>query len=432
MPLVYTTTEGRDPNIVELLAVNQGVERPLVQGLTSSIVENLSVVPGATVTAALDDLAAGVAPPTGYVSRHVYVNPASTRVGTTYAGVVVEAAPAAWTDPSHIPPGNIFEVVTVGCGGSGASSTAGHGVSDTSSDAPGGGGAFQKVEYTRADLIAALPIPFTVPLGPVGGAPTSTNALNTIVSGNVGIAGSQCDFGSLQFSGGGGGGGATTQIGVGGHTSVGGAGGGCLGNGTSGGIVASATLGGAPVLAAGVTNTGYGGAGASSTQAAAGTASVWGGSSGGTGRASGAADGAEGGTALYGAAGGGVGGTTRLTGVEARAGGRGGRSGGTLGGAGGLGATGTGAQNGAPGQPGLDGNATHGGSGGGGGGGARTTTATSSATGGDGGEGGFPGGGGGSGGSGAVQDGGAPSTGFGISGRGGPGGDAMIMVTGKL
>lgn len=63
MPLVYTTTEGADPNIVELLTVNQGVERPLVQGLSSDIVANESTVPGATVTAALDSLAGGAPAP---------------------------------------------------------------------------------------------------------------------------------------------------------------------------------------------------------------------------------------------------------------------------------------------------------------------------------------------------------------------------------
>jgi hypothetical protein len=40
MPRVYTTTVGGDPSIVELSTPSQNVERPLVQELTSDIVEN--------------------------------------------------------------------------------------------------------------------------------------------------------------------------------------------------------------------------------------------------------------------------------------------------------------------------------------------------------------------------------------------------------
>lgn len=56
MPLVYTTTTGPDPNIVELATPSQNVERTLVQNLDSSIVQNLSAVSGANVTDALNTL----------------------------------------------------------------------------------------------------------------------------------------------------------------------------------------------------------------------------------------------------------------------------------------------------------------------------------------------------------------------------------------
>lgn len=62
--LVYTTTEGADPNVVELLTPSQGITRPLARALTSSIVANESSVPGATVTQALDQIAALLAPGT--------------------------------------------------------------------------------------------------------------------------------------------------------------------------------------------------------------------------------------------------------------------------------------------------------------------------------------------------------------------------------
>lgn len=62
MPLVYTTTEGGSPNVLELLTPANNIARALVQALTSSLVENLSSVAGEDLTEALDALAAVAAP----------------------------------------------------------------------------------------------------------------------------------------------------------------------------------------------------------------------------------------------------------------------------------------------------------------------------------------------------------------------------------
>lgn len=62
MPLVYTTTEGGNPNIVELSTPSQNVQRPLVQDLTTDIVRNVSGLPGASLSQALLDIVAATVP----------------------------------------------------------------------------------------------------------------------------------------------------------------------------------------------------------------------------------------------------------------------------------------------------------------------------------------------------------------------------------
>ena len=153
MPLVYTSTEGRDGNSLELAQMDKGAARPLLRDLDGLLLTT-----------------------NGYLSRVGFVNGASSRVGTTFAGVQLQASPLVWTTAAQIPLGNWFMIILWGAGGpgsGGSSATVGAGY-------PGGGGCRRVLIVPRALLIALLPIAITIPLGPAGSA--GTNAVNGIAA----------------------------------------------------------------------------------------------------------------------------------------------------------------------------------------------------------------------------------------------------------
>lgn len=335
----------------------------------------------------------------GYLSRHVYVNAGSVKVGTIFAGAVVQAA-ATFTTSADVPPGNFFDVVEVGAGGPGS----GANQNATSGGYGGGGGCYRRFRLSRAELIALLPVTLVIPLGPAGGAG------NTGSNPGVGTAAAPTAFGPFKaYAGGAGARGEAV-----GRASA--TGGGSLGTGASPGTSATAQDGGLP----GDTGRGKGTGGA--------------GCVGGTGSAEtsqcsedGGASGANvhsvsgtGGRALRGGGGGGAGGQWNT--IGAQDGGDGGSSGVSAdaerggGGTGGAHAA-SGGTPGTAGAAGADGTIDHAGSGGGGGGAGGTTSGAGN--GGTGGDGGFPGG----------ASGGGGGSGSGTGGDGGKPGDAAIILT---
>jgi hypothetical protein len=84
MPLVYTTTTGGDPNVVELSTPNQNVERALLQRLTTDIVANTSGLPGSSLSAALLSIVGNAVPRAPIVTAFGY---------TAGANLVLELLP---------------------------------------------------------------------------------------------------------------------------------------------------------------------------------------------------------------------------------------------------------------------------------------------------------------------------------------------------
>jgi hypothetical protein len=375
------------------------------------------------------EIAATAAEP-GYVSRHVYVNAASAAIGTTYAGVMVEAL-VTFTTAAQLPPGNRFTIDVFPPGGSASGGRAVSGATlNCQGGAGGGGAAHNQATIARADIIARLPITMTIPLGPAGGAAVvDASGVGTYPASNPGAAGGQCSFGSLLTSFGGGGGGFA-QGNPTGNVPAGGAGGGVQSAGGGSGGTTAPVQGGNPttlfVLGVGNPNSGYGGADCLGTASAAGLKSAWGGASGGSGRTN-DGTGGIGGDTTYGCAGGGSAATRNTLTATPFGGSAGGCSNfpaNSTRAAGGTGADGTTSALATAGAPGATGVYPFGGNGGGAGGDARASNANSVATGGAGGAGGFPGGGGGGGGLAIV------GTGTATSGPGGKGGDACIVLTG--
>ena len=181
MVLVYTTETGGDPNSVALLTPNQNVERPLARSLTSDDVRNVSAVAGSTVSDALDDIDGRLTPPNGYVERHVYVDPASSRLGTTFAGVVCEQA-VIWFTEADMPRGNFFVVDTAAPGGGGSGGPAVHHSTDIRCGTGAGAGARNRSTYARADVIAALPIAIIAGLGGLGTAGAGPTTVSVPIS----------------------------------------------------------------------------------------------------------------------------------------------------------------------------------------------------------------------------------------------------------
>lgn len=447
MALVYTFDEGPDQSVVELATTNRDVVRSRMRTLDSDLVLNASIVSGTTVSDALDTLGTATILPNGYVSRHVYVNAASTMIGQSFAGVTIEAA-VTWTTPEDVPPGNYLDF-DLGAGGGGG----GGGHLDTSIARTGGGGAGGGARpptwsYARADVLAMLPLVISVGLGGAGG-------LGLIMTGAVvtrastdGANGGDTTVGPMGAFGGGGG---PTGRGVGGVRG-GGTGGGMISAGDVASLVPNAAaVGGAPLTItpssyggtqanADLIVTDYGGAGHVSygvdTLIQVGSsASVWGGASGAPGGNATPNVFAAGGQSKYGGGGGGSGGGGTITPGQSSPGSDGGgrltaatrRGGGGLGGA----SSGTNGVPASPGAPGAAGDAWHAGDGGGGGGGHTGNNFVSGPgnTAGAGGAGGFPCGAAGGGGAFRLQ---ASAGVVNTCGDGARGGDGFVMVTGRL
>lgn len=432
--LVYTTNVGDNPSYLSVVTPHTVVQA-LLQLLSTDIVVGSpdSPFPGQslseTLTTILNILIATDANGRpGYVARYGWVNAASSRLGSMFAGVQLEAAPVLWTDPIHIPPGNVFDFRqwgSAGGSGSGAACRSGTGSASIGGGGPSGGAAMNRWVCTRADLIAALPISFATPLGGAGGASIVSTTIS-ITNGNPGLIGGMNSIlgtGLAYFAGGGFQGAGGTSSGAG-HGAAGG-GGGQLGN------AISASQGGAPYetppTVGSVVFYQRGGPPANSrpTSGASGVSNwaVWsgagGGSSGGTNSTT------YGGRSRYGGCGGAQGGRTNLSGAAGVGAGEGGNHDTSLAAApwgGGGGAAGTG--NGGDGGDGPDGSVDEGGQGGGGGN-AGSGNTVESARGGDGGRGGFPGGG--SGGGGGSYS--STPTANSISGAGRPGGDGLTLLT---
>ena len=440
MTLVLTTDVGPPGGVLDILTPAQSSTRQRAQTLDSSLVANVSSVAGGTVTAALETLNAAIRPPTGYISRRVFVNAASTFIGQQYAGVTAEAAITFTTAAQLAALGNRFVVDVFGpASGSGS----GNGRVNATANCPGGSGsggaAHNQQEYSLADLIAALPIVITAPLGATGGASVQAVGVATSVAGNVGnVPAGPASFGNLCTAFTGGAGGAANNN-VSPICASGGAGGGILGAG-QGQDVGTNTIqrGGAPASIPSASgsavvenaNVGWGGAHATSANPASGSASVWGGASGGSGHTNQGAGG-QGGDSVWGcAAGAGAPNRNTLTAgpINGSPGGCSNSPINTTRAAGGLGADGAGTQTAQDGAPGATGVYPAGGNGGGSGGDARSTTAvTGVANGGRGGDGGFPGGGAGAGGPGLASVAATAN-----SGPGAKGGDSCVVLTGYI
>ncbi len=348
----------------------------------------------------------------GYLSRFVYANSGSAAVGTTFAGETVAAVPASWTTSADVPDGNWLEFDPIGGGGGGAAGAAvqtSGGASFASGGGGGGGGAkHPTVRLSRADVLAQLPLAFTLSLGGAGGTAVA-QAVNGGTTGTNGVSGvTSTVVGatlSIEFGAGGGGAGGVNGGAAGGW---GGGGGGILG---SAGVASATATGGNPLpglVGAAATVAGFstfGGAGGGDDVTGGanqpGGTSLFGGAGGGGGgkaAASGGAAliGAVGGFSVYGAGGGGGGGSATETGAPASIGG----------GAGGAGGVGAPQRGGAGGAGGASAQA------------AASSTATAGAPG------AFPGGGGGGGGA-ALST----TSGTATSGAGGAGGDAALVIT---
>lgn len=352
--------------------------------------------------------ATGSAP--GYLSRRVFVNAASTKIGTTFAGVVCEAA-VTLTTAADLGAGNWFLVVCWGGGGAGANGNMANPSNSTGSGGGGGGGARRARIFSRAEAIAQLPIVIAAGLG--AAPPARVTTVNTTQASNQG---GSANFGTLCSAFGGGGGFLN-----GGTSSIAGCGGGHGLPGPNGAAAGPLTGGGNNVATA----SGVGGSGAGASTADGLFAMGGGGAAGGGGQTGGLGVSKAGGVGDEGGGGGGGGGTIGAlqTLANSIAGGIGGASSPTLLAISSTGGGGTAGAAGLPGGAGGDGadaaSPEWSGAGGGGGGGSPVT----SSIGGPGGKGGFPAGGGGAGGSTHGVAGTA------TAGIGGTGGDCCVMLT---
>lgn len=366
----------------------------------------------------------------GFLSRRVFVNASSAKVGTTFMGVTVEAVPASFADIDDFGDGGLFRIGLAPPGGSGTSGRRGTATASAGGNAAGGGGAFREIWVSRAQLVTLLAAGAISTSVGIGGAAVTgpTSSATSYTTNNAGNNGSgPAVFGPWScYQGAGGKAGAAS-----GAARAGGGGGGLLSAGTGGDTTSTASTGGEPMpgtatnSATGNLTTLYGGGACgvpAGTAAFKGGSSVWGGASGAAGTATGTASG-EGGDSEHGAAGGGSGG--RANGAGADAGGAGGVTAGRSSrAAGGTADTGSGARTGGDGADGADATDVWRGLGDGGGGGGGASSSNAAATGGNGGDGGFPGGGGGAGGTAQAQSAAQTSTG----GTSGVGGDGLIII----
>lgn len=358
----------------------------------------------------------------GFLSRRGFVNAASSRLGTTFAGCTLEAATTLLT-AADLGKGNWFIVDAAASGGGGAGGNLTG--ADGQGGPAGGGGARRRAIYTRAEMIAMLPIVISAALaGTAGIGRTSVNNVTTIPN-TPGGNGGTAAFG--RFFAGGGSGGSSNLTGR--HAG----GGGGLFDAPTPGTTTAAQLGGVPAATAGAAGLFLEGAGHGSTAVAGpypGVPAIYGGASGGSSGQTDTVSAGDGGCSSFGGGGGGSGRSSSSTLTAGLAGGDGG-SRRTLAnqtsGGGAAGGPGTAADNlaPAPGAAGADGDAEVSGSGGGGGGnnGGNVTTFRAGA----GGAGGFPGGGGGGGGSTRISQFSARTC---VGGDGAAGGDALVLITG--
>lgn len=342
--------------------------------LTTDEIQNLSDLPGLTLTDALDSVAPATGTENGYLTQTVIPS------GTT----------VVWTNVNQIPAGDFFRVIEVGGGSSGSGGMRQPGGNASSGGACGGGGCFRELFFSRADLVTLVTavggLTIIAAAAVAGGAGRASGNNGAQLPG---AAGNFSQFGPFKAFGGGGP--LLVAPGVDALTNSGGGGGALSAGQTGTGSICA--FGGAPSIhfttISGdiLDGTGVGGGAggfpdnastAAGLTARSGCNSEDGGSGGGCAAGSAATNGSgSGGTACRGGGGGG-GGAAITAGGVARAAGNGGSSGGTSGGT---------AAAGAPGGNGLPGNTTHAGTGGAGGG-----------VGFNGGDGGFPGGAGGGGG----------------------------------
>lgn len=367
----------------------------------------------------------------GFLSRRVYANASSAKVGTTFMGVTVLAAPASFTAMSDFADGAKFRIGLAAAGGSGSCGSRGTATACSGSNPGGGAGAFRELWVSRAQLVTLLSagnISVAIGLGgaSVTGPSSSATSFTACTQGNNGSG--PTTFGPWScFQGGGGNGG-----GAAGSARAGGAGGGLLSAGGGGTTGTAATTGGAPLPigavatpTAAVNTSLFGGGGciaASGTNGGTGNPSLFGGAGGST-NGSSASDPRNGGDSEHGAAGGGCGGFGNNG--SGGAGGDGGLAGGrTSRATAGTASTGAGARTGGNGNDGADATDVWRGCGDGGAGGGCGGSTSGAATGGNGGNGGFPGGGGGGGGTGTTQAAANTSTG----GNSGAGGDGLLII----
>jgi hypothetical protein len=82
----------------------------VVAALDTDDIANTSNVAGASCSDALDtllELIAETGTGPGYTARFGFVNAASAKIGTTFAGVVLQAT-TTWNNAAQVPPGNVF------------------------------------------------------------------------------------------------------------------------------------------------------------------------------------------------------------------------------------------------------------------------------------------------------------------------------------
>jgi hypothetical protein len=407
----------------------------VVSALDTDDIANVSTVAGASCSDALETLAAlivATASAPGYTARFGYVHASSAKIGTSFAGVTLQAA-VTWNTPTDVPPGNNFQWhLWPGTGGAVGGKAGNTGSALNVHGAPSAGGAHRQFSCSRADVIAALPLVIapglggagslgairtgadgsglTVPLAPTAGQATTVGSLGSAFPGAAGRA----DPSTAPSNRCGSSGGGTQSAGIQATSTTG-----VLG-GNPGSPAANANgEGGAGVpnfssVGNGACNAEHGGAsttasGTATTNFQPGGTSLYGGSAGGWGAGCNTATSA----ATNGGAGGGVtgGGTPGVSAVSNN-----------------TNATGTNGGNGA------DGTMFRGAAGGAGGGSAKIGNVDNlvvvTAQAGNGGDGGFPAGGAGGGGDAILGIVGAPlAASSARAGNGGKGGDGLVLLT---
>jgi hypothetical protein len=355
--------ESNDNERIEIVTSNQGPVSSYIKQLTTDLVRNMAAVAGITATDALNSLAALI------VALQVSTAPATGSSPGYVSQTIINPGTVVWNNAADVPPGNWFRVRLGGPGGPGAGGMRQPGGSAATGGAPGGGGCWREMIFSRADIIAMLPLTIIVAPSPAGGLGRAAGNNGPQL---FGATPTFSQFGPFKaFNGG-------CQIQASGVNALvtGGGGGGALSAGDSPATAAIPAWGGLPAVrlsvvfitidtwnAAGLAGATGGaaddGTTASARNSRAGRTSEDGGGGGGSTGSSAATSGSgRGGDAVRG--GGGGGGAASISAAAvATISAKGGDSGGSPGGAFGLAA---------PGGDGVAGDGTHAGTGGGGGG----------------------------------------------------------------